>query len=89
MFDFVLKILDKSANDCVDIGVACDKCVSDDNEHEKEFRNAFLFIKSHYEAITKCRRMNDNNTIYTMCWLFEGKFENALVALMIAIAERE
>ena len=88
MFEFVLKILDKSAADEVDIGVALDKCIAEDNDSQADLEFAFNFIRMYYESITKCRRMRDNSTIYTMCWLYEDGFFEAFDELRNAIAER-
>ena len=88
MFYYVLKILDKSASEGNDIGVALDKCIAEDDAHEKELREAFGFIRENYAPITKCRRLDDNHTIYVLCWLHEGKFEDAFAAMLGAISER-
>lgn len=63
MFENIIKILDKSKADNVDILVARDKIIVENGVSYNEMKKASDFIVEYYETVTKCRRLGDNATI--------------------------
>ena len=63
MFENIIKILDKSKAENVDILVARDKIIAEDGIAYDEMKKASDFIAKYYDTITKCRRLGDNDTI--------------------------
>ena len=63
MFENIIKILDKSKAENVDILVARDKVIAEENISYEEMKQASDFIGDYYDTITKCRRLGDNETI--------------------------
>ena len=63
MFENIIKILDKSKSENVDILVARDKIIAEDGVAYDEMKKASDFIGVYYDTITKCRRLGDNDTI--------------------------
>ena len=63
MFENIIKILDKSKAENVDILVARDKIIAEDGVSYDEMKKASDFISVYYDTITKCRRLGDNDTI--------------------------
>ena len=63
MFENIIKILDKSKAENVDILVARDKIIAEDGIAYDEMKKASDFISVYYDTITKCRRLSDNDTI--------------------------
>ena len=63
MFENIIKILDKSKAENVDILVARDKIIAEDGIAYDEMKKASDFIGVYYDTITKCRRLGDNATI--------------------------
>ena len=63
MFKNIIKILDKSKAENVDILVARDKIIAEDGISYDEMKKASDFIGDYYNTITKCRRLGDNATI--------------------------
>ena len=63
MFENIIKILDKSKAEKVDILVARDKVIAEDKIPYDEMKIASDFIGTYYDTITKCRRLGDNDTI--------------------------
>lgn len=63
MYENIIKILDKSKAEDVDILVARDMVIKEENIPYDEMKKASDFIGSYYDTITKCRRLGDNETI--------------------------
>ena len=63
MFKNIIKILDKSKAENVDILVARDKIIAEDGVSYDAMKQASDFIGDYYNTITKCRRLGDNDTI--------------------------
>lgn len=63
MYENIIKILDKSKNSKVDILVARDMIIAEENIPYDEMKKASDFIGDYYDTITKCRRLGDNDTI--------------------------
>ena len=63
MFENIIKILDKSKAENVDILVARDKIIAEDGVLYDAMKQASDFIGDYYNTITKCRRLGDNATI--------------------------
>lgn len=63
MFENIIKILDKSKSEKVDIFVARDKIIAEEKVPYEEMKKASDFISAYYDTITKCRRLCDNDTI--------------------------
>ena len=63
MFENIIKILDKSKAENVDILVARDKIIAENGVSYDEMKKASDFIGDYYNTITKCRRLGDNDTI--------------------------
>ena len=63
MFENIIKILEKSKADKIDILVARDKIIAEDGIAYDEMKKASDFISVYYDTITKCRRLGDNDTI--------------------------
>ena len=63
MFENIIKILDKSKAENVDILVARDKIIAENGIAYDEMKQASDFISAYYDTITKCRRLSDNATI--------------------------
>jgi hypothetical protein len=63
MYENIIKILDKSKNAKVDILVARDMIIAEEKANFDEMKQASDFIGDYYDAITKCRRLGDNDTI--------------------------
>ena len=63
MFENIIKILDKSKAENIDILVARDKIIAEDGVAYDEIKKASDFIGDYYDTITKCRRLGDNDTI--------------------------
>ena len=63
MYENIIKILDKSKNSIVDILVARDMIIAEENANFDEMKQASDFIGKYYDTITKCRRLGDNDTI--------------------------
>ena len=66
MFENIIKILDKSKAENVDILVARDKIIAEDGIAYDEMKKASDFISVYYDTITKCRRLSDNDTIKSL-----------------------
>jgi hypothetical protein len=72
MYDLIIKILDKSREEKVDINVAYDKIAREDGlGYTEELKTAFDTIVKHYDFITKCRRENDVALLKAFCELLE------------------
>lgn len=69
MYELVKRILDKSRETGEDVLVARDMCVAEEQEGmaKAELRAAGDFISEHYDAITKCRREDDEASIEKLC----------------------
>ena len=63
MFENIIKILEKSKAENVDILVARDKIIAESGIAYDEMKKASDFIGDYYNTITKCRRLSDNDTI--------------------------
>ena len=63
LFYNIIKILDKSKAENIDVLVARDKIVAEENISFEEMKVASDFINAYYNTITKCRRLDDNYTI--------------------------
>ena len=63
MYENIIKILDKSKAENVDILVARDKIIAEEGISYDEMKKASDFIGVYYNTITKCRRLGDNDTI--------------------------
>lgn len=63
MFENIIKILDKSKSENVDILVARDKIIAESGIAYDEMKKASDFIVKYYDTVTKCRRLGDNDTI--------------------------
>ena len=63
MYENIIKILDKSKAENVDILVARDKIITESGISYDEMKKASDFIVKYYETVTKCRRLGDNTTI--------------------------
>ena len=63
MYENIIKILDKSKAENVDILVARDKIIAEESISYEEIKKASDFIGDYYDTITKCRRLGDNDTI--------------------------
>ena len=63
MFKNIIKILDKSKAENVDILVARDKIIAESGISYNEMKKASDFIVKYYDTVTKCRRLGDNATI--------------------------
>lgn len=63
MFENIIKILDKSKAENVDILVARDKIIAENGIAYDEMKKASDFIVKYYDTVTKCRRLGDNETI--------------------------
>lgn len=72
MYENIIKILDKSKAEDVDILVARDKVIAEEGISYDEMKKASDFIGYYYDTITKCRRLGDNETIKA---LVEGNDE--------------
>lgn len=66
MFENIIKILDKSKAENVDILVARDKIIAERGIAYDEMKKASDFIGVYYDTITKCRRLGDNATIQAL-----------------------
>ena len=72
MYDLIVKILNKSREEEVDINVAYDKTAREDGlGYTDELKKAFDAIVKHYDFITKCRRENDIALLKAFCELLE------------------
>lgn len=72
LFENVKMILDISANTKEDVLVAELMAIKENESKEQELKFAGKFIDRYYDEITKCRRMNDNDTIEKLCYLYEN-----------------
>ena len=63
MYENIIKILDKSKAENVDILVARDKIIAEESISYDEMKKASDFIGKYYDTITKCRSLGDNETI--------------------------
>ena len=63
MYENIIKILDKSKTENVDILVARDKIIAESGISYDEMKKASDFIVKYYDTVTKCRGMGDNATI--------------------------
>lgn len=72
LFENVIKILDKSKKDNVDLIVARGMLASEENIPYEELKPASDFIKAYYDTITKCRRLGDNDTIKALVEAYES-----------------
>ena len=59
LIDNIIKILDKSKNDDVDVLVAKDKLIAEGIIPEKDIKAASEFIHTFYREVTKCRNTNN------------------------------
>ena len=66
MYENIIKILDKSKAENIDILVARDKIIAEEGVSYDEMKKASDFIGDYYDTITKCRRLGDNDTIKTL-----------------------
>lgn len=63
MLNYIMKILNVSRDKNVDILVARDMIVNDENISLNDIRPASNFISDYYDEITKCRRLNRDDKI--------------------------
>lgn len=88
MYELVKRILDKSRDAGMDVFVACDMCVAEDKENADAIRAAGEIVITHYDAITKCRRENDEASIEKLCELVVSGDAVALRKFKEEIKER-
>lgn len=88
MYELVKRILDKSKETGEDVLVARDMCVAEDRENAGAIRAAGDFISEHYDAVTKCRRENDEAAIEKLCELAASGDAVALRKFKEEIKER-
>lgn len=88
MYELVKRILDKSKETGEDILVARDMCIAEDKPNEAELRKAGELIDTHYDAIAKCRRENDEASIEKLCSIVVGGNASAIRAFKKEIMER-
>lgn len=88
LYENLILILDTSREKDVDVIIAEQMAVSEARENTAGIRVAGDFLEKHYDAITKCRRMDDNETIKKLCELSVSD-EAAFKALLNEIIERE
>lgn len=71
MYELIIKILDKSREEKVDILVARDMVAKEMGGHSDALMNAYGKLDEHYDFITKCRRENDAEALRAFCQLLE------------------
>ena len=69
MYELMIKILDKSRDEGVDVLVARDMVAKDIGGHTDELMKASAEISTHYDFITKCRRENKQELLKEFCEL--------------------
>ena len=69
MYELIIKILDKSRDEGVDVLVARDMVAKDIGGHTDELMNASAEISTHYDFITKCRREKRTEILKEFCEL--------------------
>lgn len=75
LFENVKAILDISKEKEVDVLVARDMLINENQEKKAEIIEASEFIHAHYTAVTKCRRMGDDASIEKLCELYQADEE--------------
>ena len=85
MFENIIKILDKSKNAKVDILVARDMVIAEENIPYKEMNKASDLIGRYYETIVKCYKTNDFDTIKKLA---ESNSRDEREAIAKEVAER-
>lgn len=88
MYENIIKILDKSKAENVDILVARDMIIAEEKADYDEMKLASDFIISYYDTITKCRRLNDNETIKTLVDTYEKGNVEAISVIVEEVADR-
>lgn len=73
MYKLIIKILDKSRDEKVDIDVAYDKVAREDGiGYTEKLKKAYDLIVKHYDTITKLRREKDEDTVKAFCEALEN-----------------
>ena len=75
LYKNVKAILDLSKEKEVDVLVARDMLIAENTEDKAEIVKASDFIHTHYNAVTKCRRMGDDAKIEKLCDLHQNDAE--------------
>lgn len=81
--EYIMKILNVSSDKAVDITVARDMIINDDNISLKDIRPAYKFISDYYDEITKCHRLKMDYKIKE----FVGAYEKNDIELFNKIRE--
>jgi hypothetical protein len=71
LFEPVIKILNKSREEKCDILVARDKLCIGVDPTGTDLEKACKFILDNYDAVTKCRKMNDESRLERLVTAFE------------------
>lgn len=82
LYENIKKILDTAKEKDVDILVAREMLIAENKEAEADFASACTVILGYYKFITACRRKGDEETIKTLCELFEKGETKALTELV-------
>ena len=88
MYENIIKILDKSKAENVDILVARDKIIAEEGISYDEMKKASDFIGDYYDTITKCRRLGDNETIKCLTDAYEKEDIEAVKVIVCEVADR-
>lgn len=88
MYKNIIKILDKSKEKNVTILTARDMVVNEENIDFKEMKKASDTIAEYHDTITKCRRLNDNDTIKKLIEAIEAENFEGIKAIKEEVADR-
>ena len=88
MYENIIKILDKSKAEAVDILVARDKIIAEEGISYDEMKKASDFIGNYYDTVTKCRRLGDNDTIKALVEAVEKEDAEATRVIVSEVFKR-
>lgn len=71
LIDNIIKILDRSKHDDVDVLVAKDKIIAEGSIPEKDIKAASEFIHTFYREVTKCRNTNNSAKLKELVVAYE------------------
>lgn len=69
--EHIMKILNVSSERNVDITVARDMIMNDDNISLKDIRPAYKFISDYYDEVTKCRSLKMDDKLKELVGAYE------------------
>ena len=77
LFEMVVKILDRSKAENVDLLTAKDKLYNENPENKDILDEASAVLRSYYDEITEARREGNTDVIAKCCEKFKAKKERA------------